>query len=177
MKTFKRNNWSLGIAFVLALCLVIQPLAVFAADASSDAQQKVTVAEEAALEEMNLNLSISSADETVQPRAHISYYPSSGASSGYFSGAISDRATYSNLPSGKMKFSYSMSGGTTCYLRFYFPSYPNGTCISSVALNANDYTGSGSITLPWSGQYQVAVYNPNGSSTSELIYAFNLYTD
>lgn len=177
MKTFKRNNWSLGIAFVLALCLVIQPLAVFAADASSEVFEKVTVAEEAALEEMNLNLSIISADETVQPRAHTSYYPSSGASSGYFSGGFSDEATYSNLPSGTMKFSYSMSGGGTCYLRFYHPSYPSGSYVSTVALNANDYTGSGSITLPWSGKYQVVVYYPNGSSTSEIIYAFNLYRD
>lgn len=173
MKTFKRKNWSLGIAFALALCLVMQPLAVFAADTSSDVQAKVVVAEEAAIEEMNLD----SDGNTVQPRARTNYYPSSGANSGYFSGFFSDEATYSYLPSGTMKFSYALSGGTTCYLRFYSTTYPSSPYVSTVALNANDYTGSGSITLPWSGQYQVVVYNPNGTSTSEIIYAFNFYKD
>lgn len=171
MKTFKRKNWSLGIAFALALCLVMQPLAVFAADTSSDVQAKVVAAEEAAIQEMSVNTE----DSTVWARTN--YYPSSGAQSGHFSGAVSDEATYSNLPSGTMKFSYALSGGSTCYLRFYYTSYPNGNYVTTVALNANDYTGSGSIWLPWSGQYQVVVYNPNGSSTSEIIYAFNLYKD
>lgn len=171
MKTFKRNKWSLGIAFALALCLIIQPLAVFAADTSSDVQAKVVAAEEAAIQEMSINTEDSST------WARTNYYPSSGANSGHFSGGISDRATYSYLPSGTMKFSYSFSGGTTCYLRFYSPTYPNSNYVATVALNANGYTGSGSIWLPWSGQYQVAVYNPNGSSTSEIIYAFNLYKD
>ena len=171
MKTFKRKNWSLGIAFALALCLVMQPLAVFAADTSSDVQAKVVAAEEAAIQEMSINT------EDRSTWARTNYYPSSGANSGYFSGFFSDRATYSNLPSGTMKFSYALSGGTTCYLRFYHSSYPSSSYVSTVALNANDYTGSGSIWLPWSGQYQVTVYNPNGTNNSEIIYAFNLYKD
>ena len=42
--------------------------------------------------------------------------------------------------------------------------------------NASNNTGSGSVNLG-GGTYTVVVYNPHGTSNTEVIFAFNLYTD
>lgn len=172
----KRNHLSLIVVFTLVLSMVIQPMNAFAADTSTDVEAMVTAAEDAAYAEMNSD--VNGGDGTmVQPRAHTSYYPSSGANSGWFHGAYSNTATYNYLPAGTMKFSYSMSGGDKCYLLFYRGPAISGAACWSQALNANDYTGTSSIALPDSGSYTVRVYFPNGTNNSTLIYAFNLYRD
>lgn len=113
--------------------------------------------------------------ESAVPYAHKSYYPISGTSSGVFHGMVSEGAVYS-LPSGTMKFSYSFYGGSQCYLRFYYGTGTAGSYRQVGPYNASNDTGSGSITLS-SGTYTVVVYNPLGGSNTEVIYAFNLYTE
>ena len=112
------------------------------------------------------------ADSTlsVDPRAHVTYYPTAGANSGYFYNIQSSQAVY-NLPAGTMQISYSISGAGTCYLRFYSGAV---MVASSGALNGNS-TGNSSVVLPYSGSYIVFVEYPNGNSSTEVIYAYSLY--
>lgn len=174
-----RNLKSLVVAMLVFSMLII-PFQVLAADVSTGIRAKVAVVEQNALAEMEKNVAVAEDAQTmdIQPRTHVSYYPTRGVNSGYFSGTTSDNlAIYSNLPSGTMKFSYSMSGGGTCYLRFYRGEGVDGSPIRSAALNANDYTGISSIYLPVAGPYSVEVYYPNGNANTQIIYAFNLYRD
>ena len=113
--------------------------------------------------------------ETAVPYSHKSYYPISGSSSGVFHGMASEGAVYS-LPSGTMKFSYSFYGGSQCYLRFYYGRGTAGSYTPVGPFNASNHTGSGSVNLG-GGTYTVVVYNPYGSSNTEVTFAFNLYTE
>ena len=161
----KKNLYSKFVSLV-ALCLTcvlsLQPVTALAANTSVKETHALNVEME----------DITSSDSTIQPLAHQSYYPTAGHNSGYFSGKTSSEATYS-LPQGIMKISYCLSGGGTCYIRFYYGS----SYVQTVELSANGATKNTSITLPLTGTYRVVVYYPNGSSNSEIIYAYNLYTD
>lgn len=180
MNKLVRNHFKmLVVAMVLVCSMMIMPFQALAANTNTDVQAKVAEVEQNALAEMeNAEIDNTVQPMDIQPRAHTSYYPTRGANSGYFSGTTSDTlAIYRNLPSGTMKFSYSMSGGGTCYLRFYRGEGISGSPYLSAALNANDYTGTSYINLPYSGSYSVEVYYPNGRANTQIIYAFNLYTD
>ncbi len=180
MKKLVQNHFKLVVALALVCSMAIaMPTRSFAADASTDVQDKVAEVEQNVLEEMENVFNSETADPTsIEPRAHVSYYPSSGVNSGVFYGAYSANvAVYKNLPSGTMKFAYSMSGGGTCYLLFFRGENVSGSPIRSAALNANDYTGTSSIYLPVGGPYTVQVYYPNGNANTEITYAFNLYRD
>lgn len=179
MKKLVKNHKSLVVAMVLVCSMLITPFRALAANADTDVQAKVAKVEQNALAKMeNAGVDDTVQPMDIQPRAHTSYYPTRGANSGYFSGTTSDTlAIYSSLPSGTMKFSYSMSGGGTCYLRFYRGEGISGSPYLSAALNANDYTGTSSIYLPYTGAYSVEVYYPNGRANTQIIYAFNLYRD
>lgn len=113
--------------------------------------------------------------ESAVPYAHKSYYPTSGTSSGVFNGMFSEGAVYS-LPSGKINFSYSFYGGSQCYLRFYQGRGTAGSYFTKGPYNASNYTGADSVNLA-GGTYTVVVYNPSGTTSTEVIYAFNLYTE
>lgn len=113
--------------------------------------------------------------KTAVPYAHKSYYPISGSSSGVFDGRLSDGAVYS-LPNGTMKFTYSFYGGSQCYLRFYIGTGTAGNYITKGPFNASNNTGSGSVNLG-GGTYTVVVYNPYGGPSTDVTFAFNLYTD
>ena len=119
---------------------------------------------------------LSFAAEAAVPYAHKSYYPTSGVSSGVFGGMRSEGAVYTNIPGGTMKFSYSFYGGSQCYLRFYRGTGTAGSYTPVGPFNASNHTGSGSGDLG-GGTYTVVVYNPYGGSNTEVIFAFNLYTD
>lgn len=179
MKKLVKNHKSLVVAMVLVFSMLVTPFRALAANADTDVQAKIAEVEQNAIAEMeNAGVDDTVQPMDIQPRAHTSYYPTRGVNSGYFSGRTSDNvAIYSYLPSGTMKFSYSMSGGDTCYLRFYRGEGVGGSPYRSAALNANNYTGTSYVNLPFSGSYTVEVYFPNGNSSTELIYAFNLYTD
>lgn len=178
MKKLVKNHKSLVVAMVLVFSMLVTPFRALAANADTDVQAKIAEVEQNALAEMEADIADTAEPTSIEPRTHVSYYPTRGANSGYFSGTTSDNlAIYSNLPSGTMKFSYSMSGGGTCYLRFYRGEGVSGTPYKSAALNANDYTGTSSIYLPYAGPYSVEVYYPNGRANTQIIYAFNLYRD
>lgn len=176
MKKFSRNNFlKLAIAFALIGVLAIQPMAAYAEEASSSTDARIMAAETAVTEMAESTITTESAE--VQPRAHVSYYPSSGASSGVFYGITSGNCpVYRNLPGGTLYFSYSVSGGGTCYLRFYSGAGISGSAIYSSSLPADDTAHESSIFLPGSGTYTVQVYMSNAAPGSEHIYAFNLYT-
>lgn len=178
MKKLVKNHKSLVVAMVLVFSMLVTPFRALAANADTDVQAKIAEVEQNALAEMeNAGVDDTVQPMDIQPRAHTSYYPSSGVNSGVFYGAYSRTAVYNNLPSGVMKFAYSMSGGGTCYLLFYRGANVSGSSYRSVALNANDYTGTASINLPYTGTYTVQVYYPNGNANTEITYAFNLYRD
>lgn len=168
---------SLVVAMALTCALAVQPMAAFAAEVS--VEDKISAAEEAVtqLAESSQNENAAGISE-VQPRSHVSYYPSSGPSSGVFYGATSTYpATYSNLPATKtVYFSYCVSGGGTCYLRFYFGNTIGGSPLYSAPLTADDYAHESYINLPSSGPYTIEVFVPSGNGSTERIYAFNLYT-
>lgn len=176
MRKMRNKLLTMVMAFALVCTMAVNPIAVMA----TEAEQPVDVVTEDALEitvaepVVDVVVPEEEADGTlsVEPRAHVSYYPTSGANSGYFYGIMSGSATY-NLPAGTMKISYSISGAGTCYLRFY----SGGSLVAtSGALNGNT-TGNSSVGLPWDGTYTVVVYYPNGNSSTEVIYAFSLYRD
>lgn len=176
MKHFsKRNFLRFAIALAMVCTLAVQPVAAYAEEVSSNVEEQITAAEVAVTE---LAESSMTAEPTeVQPRAHVSYYPSSGVNSGVFYGTSSGNSpVYNNLPGGRMYFSYSVSGGGTCYLLFYYGAGISGSPYRTSALTADDTAHEGSIVLPGSGTYTVQVYVPNASSGSEHIYAFTLYT-
>ena len=195
-KTNKMFNMVMALALVCAMA--VNPMSVLAAEAeevavevTETATPVILVAEDAVeiavvepvveVEEaagpianpvVEVVVPGEEADSTlsVDPRAHVSYYPTAGANSGYFYNTQSSHATY-NLPSGTMQISYSISGAGTCYLRFY----SGGSFIAtSGALNGNS-TGNSSVILPFSGSYTVFVEYPNGNSSTEVIYAYSLY--
>ncbi|MCX4303357.1 MAG: hypothetical protein OSJ66_05070 [Clostridia bacterium] len=159
-KFFNSKFMSLTLALVMLLSVSASPVA-YAAEVSND------------------NVQMAENTDAVAPastNAHKSYYPDSGVSNGVFSGKTSTQAVYNNLPKGYMHIAYSFYGGSTCYLRFY---YENQTtpAVTTIGLNASNNTDALTITLPFSGKYRVEVYNPYGNKDSEVIYAFNLYTE
>lgn len=169
VKKFLSKPFAFFLAIAMCFSVTMVPSA-FAAEtgtvsATADAESAQVPTEEA----------LSAAAEAAVPYAHKSYYPTSGSSSGVFHGLRSDGAVYS-LPSGTMKFSYSFYGGSQCYLRFYKGTGTAGSYTPAGPFDASNHTGSGSVNLG-GGTYTVVVYNPYGSSNTEVIYAFNLYTD
>lgn len=103
------------------------------------------------------------------------YYPSSGSNSGSFTGSFSGKVIYDYLPSGWMNISYSISGATnTCYLKFYEGTNTTMNPVANVKVAGNG-TAVTSVFLPSSGQYAVVLFNPQGDSSTTVIYAFNLY--
>lgn len=175
MKKFlQRNFLKLAVALALVCVMALEPAAAYAKEADNKAEGKITAAE-VAVTELAEN-SISAGTTEVQPRSHVSYYPSSGVSSGVFYGATSGNSPVYNLPGGRLYFSYSVSGGGTCYLRFYSGAGISGTPFYTSALTADDTAHESSIWIPGSGTYTVQVYMPNATSGSEHIYAFTLYT-
>ena len=175
MKKISRHNFlKLTVAFALVCVLAIQPMAAYAEEANS-ADARIMAAE-AAVEELAGD-SITAIPPTAEPLSHVSYYPSSGVNSGVFYGSSSGNCpVYNNLPGGRIYFSYSVSGGGTCYLRFYYGAGVGGSSYRTVDLSADDTAHENSIWLPSSGTYTVQVYVPNATSGSEHIYAFTLYT-
>ncbi len=160
MKTIFRNKFmTLVITLTMIFASFSAPVSAHAADITAD-------------EEFQL---IDVTDLVATPastNAHISYYPSSGANSGVFSGNISNTATYNNLPSGNMKISYCLSGTGTAKLRF-----THGSSYNEVNLIPDDYAHITQIYLPYSGQYKVQVVLPNNATAPEVIYAFTLFRD
>lgn len=177
MKHFSRRNFlKLAVAFALVCVMAVQPVATYAEEANSNTDERIMAAETAVTE--MAEDSITAVPTAVEPRAHVSYYPSSGVSSGVFYGTSSGNSpVYKNLPGGvNLYFSYSVSGGGTCYLRFYSGSGVNGSSMWTSPLSADDTAHESYIKLPSSGTYTVQVYVPNSSSGTEHIYAFTLYT-
>lgn len=174
-KVLRKHFLSLVVAMALTCALAVQPMAVFSAEVS--VENKISAAEDAVTQlAENSQNGNTEGTSVVQPRSHVSYYPSSGPSSGVFYGATSFYpATYSYLPSGTMYFSYCVSGGGTCYLRFYEGNATGGLAIYSAPLTADDYAHESSINLPSSGSYTIEVYVPSGNASTERVYAFNLY--
>jgi len=175
-KVLSKHFLSLVVAMALT-CTLVQPMAAFAEEVS--VEDKISTAEAAVnqLAESSQNENAVGVSE-VQPRSHVSYYPSSGPNSGSFIGAVSYYpATYSYLPAYQtVYFSYCVSGGGTCYLRFYRGNSIGGSAIYSAALTADDYAHESYINLPSSGPYTIEVYVPSGNASTERIYAFNLYS-
>lgn len=169
MKKFLSKTFAFFLA--VAMCFSVTMSApAFAAESGT-----VSATADAESAQVPTSEALSYMAKTAVPYAHKSYYPISGSSSGVFHGAYSEGAVYS-LPSGTMKFSYSFYGGSECYLRFYYGTGTAGSYIQKGPFNASNHTGSGSVNLS-GGTYTVAVYNPHGTSNTEVIYAFNLYTD
>lgn len=169
MKKFLSKPFAFFLA--VAMCFSV----VMAAPASAAETGAVSAVADAESVQVPTPEALANAAEAAVPYAHQSYYPTSGVSSGVFHGAFSEGAVYS-LPSGTMKFSYSFYGGSQCYLRFYYGTGTAGSYRQVGPYNASNNTGSGSISLG-SGTYTVVVYNPHGTSNTEVIFAFNLYTD
>ncbi len=170
MKKFLSKPFAFFLAIAMCFSVTMVPSA-FAAEtgtvsATADAESAQVPTEEALI----------STAEAAVPYAHKSYYPTSGSSSGVFHGLFSSGAVYTNIPNGTMKFSYSFYGGSQCYLRFYRGTGTAGSYTPVGPFNASNNTGSGSVNLG-GGTYTVVVYNPHGTSNTEVIFAFNLYTD
>lgn len=106
--------------------------------------------------------------------APASYYPSDGVSSGVFHGKFSDPAIYTDMPPGTINFTYSFYGGSEAYVRFYQGWGTTGSYTQKGPYPAGNYTDQDSV-LMGGETITVVIYNPHGSSTSELIYAFNLF--
>ena len=156
MRTKKINKLlTLFTAFALAFAMIANPMQAVAGEI---VETEITIGTEDG--------------EVVQPLAHKSYYPTSGSSAGVFYGNLSSVASYT-LPAGVIKISYSIEGAGTCYLRFYY----GGTLVAMSGALTGNTTGTSSVTLPASGNYTVQLYYQNGSSSSEVIYAYNLYTE
>ena len=102
------------------------------------------------------------------------YYPSSGLSSGNFTGTKSNEAKYSNLPSGWININY-------CY---YSPNSADqivfrkglwGSTVSTALSYHNGEAVSTSIYLGSSGTYYVYIIS---SSSGDLkTYGYDLYTN
>ncbi len=170
---FVKKFLSKPFAFFLAIAMCFSVTMVPSAFAAETGTVSATADAESA--QVPTPEALNAVAEAAVPYAHKSYYPTSGSSSGVFHGLRSDGAVYS-LPSGTMKFSYSFYGGSQCYLRFYYGTGTAGSYTPVGPFNASNNTGSGSVNLG-GGTYTVVVYNPYGSSNTEVIYAFNLYTD
>lgn len=172
MRKLRNKLLTVMMAFALVCTMGVNPMAVYAAEVAEPVEEVKAVVEVAEQAEVVVVEEETESTLSVEPRAHVSYYPTSGANSGYFYGVYSSSATY-NLPAGQMKISYSISGAGTCYLRFY----SNGTLMATSGALSGNATGNSSVTLPWSGTYTVKVYYPNGNASTEVIYAFSLYTE
>lgn len=158
MRTKKINKMlTVMMAFAMAFAMLVNPMPAMAEEVIGTEEIEITVGGD---------------DGTVLPMAHQSYYPTSGTNSGVFSGLQSNAATYV-LPSGGIHISYSIEGASQCYLRFYY----NGSLVAvSSAMNGNS-TGNATVALPWTGNYTVIMYYPNGTSSTQVIYGYNLYTN
>lgn len=172
MRKLRNKLLTVMMAFALVCTMGVNPMAVYAAEVAEPVEEVKAVVEVAEQAEVVVVEEETESTLSVQPRAHVSYYPTSGANSGYFYGVYSNAATYS-LPAGGMDISYSISGAGTCYLRFY---YNGSLAATSGALNGNS-TGNSTVVLPWTGTYTVMLYYPNGTGSTEVIYAFSLYRE
>lgn len=155
MKKLSNRFLVFTMAFALICSMSISSMAVYASESTAVA------------EEVTINMAEVEAGTEIQPRKN--YYPVSGASSGAFSGSFSNYAIYNNLPATSIRISYAIDSPGPCYLQFYQNT--------SLIKNTSAISGNGEtrITLPFAGQYTVRLYYPDGNSSTEVIYGFNLY--
>ena len=172
MRKLRNKLLTVMMAFALVCTMGVNPIAVYAAEVAEPVEEVKAGVEVADQAEVVVMSEETESTLSVEPRAHVSYYPTSGANSGYFYNKYSSYASYT-LPSGVMKISYSISGAGTCYLRFY----SNGTLIATSGALSGNATGNSSVVLPMAGNFDVVLFYPNGNSTTEVIYAFSLYTE